>query len=107
LRSEVPARRWSTAHVAGIEAGFSAEPNQCVAVPDLLGFAENVDGDRFLLSRDQDATTTLAAGAQNRRARMFDRLRTMIDLGSFAGLCVIPHALAERPRQDSNLRPTA
>jgi len=36
LRGEVPARRWRSAHVAGIEAGFGAEPNQCVAAPDVL-----------------------------------------------------------------------
>src|SRR5450755_1697235 len=36
LRGEVPARRWRSAHVAGIEAGLGAEPNQCVAAPDVL-----------------------------------------------------------------------
>jgi len=39
-RGEVPARRWRSAHVAGIEAGFGAEPNQCVAAPDVLALAE-------------------------------------------------------------------
>ena len=40
MRGEVPARRWRSAHVAGIEADLGAEPNQCVAVPDVLALAE-------------------------------------------------------------------